>query len=115
MMSLIVPVAGVDVSGPARWYGSRARNQIVAVSMPAQCPEEDRHCTEYRSVTLHIQARNQIWVSIDDVEWVVRYLWMQYQLRGVHTVADDDVGPQCPLEGPVRQLALPDAPVAASD
>ena len=76
-----------------RWYGNRARNQIVAVDMPARCPEEDPSCTEYRRVTLHITDRRQIWLSIDDIEWAIKYLFVQHQLRGVGAVADDDEGP----------------------
>ena len=76
-----------------RWYGNRARNQIVAVNMPIKCPEDDPHCTEYRRVSLHIKDRRQIWLSIDDIEWAVQYLFVQHQLRGVGAVADDDKGP----------------------
>ena len=62
---------------------------------------------EYRDVTLHIKDRRSIWLSSDDVGWAVRYLWIQYQLRGVPEVADDDEGPSGPL-------ALTDADVDAS-
>ena len=84
---------GVATSGRARFYANRARNQIVTVSMPVRCPEEDPHCTEYRDVSLHIKDRRTVWLAIEDVQWAVQYMLGQYRLRGVAVVADDDEGP----------------------
>ena len=97
---------GTAVIGRARYHENRARNQIVTVSMPAVCPEEDRHCKVKRNVKLRITDRRTIWLSIDDVEWMVRYLFVQNQLRGVATV-DDDEGPDAPM-------AIQDTPPRAS-
>ena len=91
-----------------RYYRNNARGQIAAFNMPARCPQEDPECTEQRLVTVHIVDRRQIWLSIDDVEWAVRYLFVQHQLRGVGLVADDD-------EGPWGPLAIQDAPPPAAD
>ena len=85
---------GIAVNGSrTRYYGNRARGQIVTVKMPAVCPEEDRRSTAKRDVKLHIADRRQIWLSIDDIEWFVRYMFIQNQLRGVANVDDDDEGP----------------------
>ena len=90
------------------WYGNRARNQIVTLNMPTRCPEEDSNCKDYRRVTLHITDRRQIWLSIDDIEWAIKYLFVQHQLRGVAAIADDD-------EGPWQCLAITDAHPPAAD
>ena len=84
---------GIRTKSRARYYGNRARNHIVTVKMPVQCPEENPLCTEYRQVSLHIVDRRTIWLAIDDVDWAIRYLFVQHQLRGVALVADDDEGP----------------------
>ena len=66
-------------------------------------------------MSVHIVDRRQIWLSIDDVEWAIRYLFHQHQLRGVGLVADDDEGPWGPLairEGP---MAIQDAHPPAAD
>ena len=91
----------------ARYYGNRARGQIVTVKMPAVCPEEDRRSTAKRDVKLHIEDRRQIWLSIDDIEWFVRYMFIQNQLRGVANVDDDD-------EGPDARMTVGDTPARVS-
>ena len=97
---------GTAVSARARYYENRARNQIVTVSMPEVCPEEDRHCKVKRNVKLHITDRRTIWLSIDDVEWMVRYLFVQNPLKVLATFSrhlDDDEGLGSPLA--VKDLA----------
>ncbi len=37
--------------------------------------------------------RQQIWLDSDDVDWAVRYLYVQNLLRGVPLVAPTDAGP----------------------
>ena len=76
---------GNAMNGRARYYGNRARGQIVTVKMPAVCPEEDRRSTAKRDVKLHITDRRQIWLSIDDLEWFVRYMFIQNQLKVLAT------------------------------
>ena len=45
-----------------------------------------------RNVKVFIEYRKQIWLSVDDVEWAVTYLFIQNQLKGVPLVHDDDAG-----------------------
>ena len=34
-----------------------------------------------------------IWLHIDDVEWAIKYFYVQNHLKGVPLVADDSTGP----------------------
>ena len=61
--------------------------------MPVRCPEEDPGCRDFREVRLYVKDRNTIWLHIDDVEWAVRFLFMQSHLKGVPLVTDDSPGP----------------------
>ena len=60
-----------------RYYANCAKATAQTVSMPVRCPEEDPVCTDVRRVRLHVQDRKTIWLHIDDVEWAVRFLFMQ--------------------------------------
>ena len=53
-------------------------------------------CKEIRKVEVYIEDRKSIWLSIDDVEWALTYLFTQNQLKGVPLVDDDDAGPGAP-------------------
>ena len=92
---------GTDALAPARgrvahrsrYYRNSAKHRIATLDMPARCPEEDPGCKEVRKVRLHIEDRKTIWLHIDDVEWAVKYLFVQHQLKGVPMIAEEDVGP----------------------
>merc|ERR1712187_227081 len=75
------------------YYMNHARNTTISVAMPARCPEEDPGSTQVRSIRLYIENRKTIWLHIDDVEWAVRYLFVQNHLQGVPLVSDESPGP----------------------
>ena len=76
-----------------RTRATHPKDPVLTVSMPVRCPEEDPVCTDVRRVRLHVQDRKTIWLHIDDVEWAVRFLFMQSHLKGVPLVRDDSTGP----------------------
>ena len=86
-------IVAVDVKGRARYYRNRAKNCIVTVNMASRCPEVDPNCTQMRPVKLFITDRVTVWLSLDDVEWAMGYLFHQNQLKGVPLVDDSDAGP----------------------
>lgn len=76
-----------------RYYKNHFRKQVVTLSMPARCPEEDPHCTEVRNIRLYIEDRVQIWLDLADVEWAVRFLYVQNLLKGIPLITEDSTGP----------------------
>ena len=82
-------IAGVDNDTIA----TGAKHCIVMVNMATRCPEVDPKCTQMRPVKLFIEDRQKVWLSIDDVEWALTYLFTQNQLKGVPLLCDDDAGP----------------------
>ena len=82
-----------------RKRATHSPNAVLTVSMPVRCPEEDPKCTELREVRLYVKDRDTIFLHIDDVEWAVRFLFMQSQLKGVPLVQDDSIGPCHPRSG----------------
>ena len=78
----------------ARYYRNHARESIVTVDMPLRCPEEDPDCREVKQIQLYVADRKTIWLHIDDVEWAVRYLYVQNLLKGVSLVPEESTGPE---------------------
>ena len=76
-----------------RYFRNPNKNSIVTLDMPTRCPEEDAYCTELRQIKLYVKDRKVIWLHIDDVEWAMRYLYVQNLLKGVALVPDDSTGP----------------------
>ena len=76
-----------------RYYKNHRTKTTVSFDMPVRCPEEDPTCTDMRKVRVYIEDRKQIWLDIADVEWAVRYLYIQNHLKGVPLIPDDSVGP----------------------
>ena len=76
-----------------RYYGDCANICILTVNVATRCPEVDPKCTRMRPAKLFIEGRQKVWLSIDDVEWALTYLFAQNQLKGVPLVCDDDAGP----------------------
>ena len=72
---------------------NKANNRLVTVTAPAVSPEEDPMSTSTRNIQLYVVDRKQVWLDIDDVEWALRFLYMQYVLKGVPVVSPDDTGP----------------------
>ena len=63
------------------------------MSMPVRCPEEDPNCKEVRNIRLYIEDRVQIWLDLADVDWAVRFLYVQNLLKGVALIHEDSPGP----------------------
>ena len=76
-----------------RYYQNHASKKVVTLNMPAQCPEENANCTEVRKIRLYIEDRQQIWLDLEDVEWAVRYLYIQNLLKGVPLIPEGSTGP----------------------
>ena len=72
---------------------NKANNRWVTVIVPAVSPEEDPMSTSTRTIQLYVVDRKQVWLDLDDVEWALRFLHMQFVLRGVPVVSPDDTGP----------------------
>ena len=81
------------VAKRARYYMNHARERIATFSMLVRCPEEDPNCTEFRTIRMYIADRRQLWLDIADVEWAVKYLYAQVQLKGVPLVPANSTGP----------------------
>ena len=76
-----------------RYYKNYARERIETFDMLVRCPQEDPNCSEFRKIKVYIQDRKQIWLDIQDVEWALRYLYVQHLLNGVPLVPEDSTGP----------------------
>ena len=63
------------------------------MTAPAISPEEDPTSTSTRTIQLYVVDRKQVWLDLDDVEWALRVLYMQFVLKGVPVVSPDDTGP----------------------
>ena len=72
---------------------NKSNNWLVTVTVPAVSPEEDPMSTSTRTIQLYVVDRKQVWLDIDDVEWALRFLYMQFVLKGVPVVSPDDAGP----------------------
>ena len=84
---------GGDPSKRTRYNQNKAKNRLVTVTVPAVSPEEDPKSTSTRIIQLYVVDRKQLWLDLDDVEWAVRFLYMQFSLKGVPVVSPDDTGP----------------------
>ena len=76
-----------------RYYRNAAKNSVATFPMLVRCPEEDPECTEVRNIRVHVMDRKVLWLHIDDVDWAVRYLYVQNLLKGVPLVSEDSPGP----------------------
>ena len=46
-----------------------------------------------RKVSVFVEGNGMLWLNSDDLEWMIRFLCIQQQLKGVPVVAPDDPGP----------------------
>ena len=46
-----------------------------------------------RTVSVFVDGSGTLWLHKDDLEWLIRFLVIQQQLKGVPAVAEDDEGP----------------------
>jgi hypothetical protein len=77
----------------SRYYKNHAKNRIVEVEAPHHCPEMAPTSKETRKIKLFIVDRKQVWLDLDDVEWAMRFLYVQNLLKGVALVDPDSPGP----------------------
>ena len=82
-----------------RRHTTHPQNTVLTVRMPVRCPEADPTCTEFREVKLYVRDRDTIFLHIDDVEWAVKYLFAQSELKGVPAVDESSTGPCHPRSG----------------
>ena len=60
-------------------------------------------------VSLYIVDRQQVWIDTDNVDWAVRYLYVQNLLKGVALVDPADAGPGSPA------TTVPDSSASSAD
>ena len=100
---------GYNDSKRARYQKNKAKNRLVTVIVPAVSPEEDPMSTSTRTIQLYVVDRKQVWLDIDDVEWALRFLHMQFVLKGVPVVSPDDAGPEAPeAQAPPEAFLTPE-------
>ena len=46
-----------------------------------------------RRVAVYLEGNGKLWIHKDDLEWLIRSLCIQQQVKGVSVVASDDEGP----------------------
>ena len=46
-----------------------------------------------RHGAIYIEGTNKLWIDKNDLEWLLRCLFIQQQVKGVSAVASDDEGP----------------------
>ena len=64
------------------------------VQHPSSCPQVDPQRKDgVRVITLRHTKRNEVWLSLNDLQWAIRYLTVQHKLKGVKVVHDSDPGP----------------------
>ena len=99
-----------------RWRYTRnaAKHCISTLDMPYECPEVDPTGTKRRNVSVYVEDRKTIWISIDDVAWAVHYLYTQSHLKGIPMVAANDAGPGAPPPPPPLAI-LGEGDTAAAD
>ena len=98
-MEDIVPV---DPHSPVRFK----KLQRASGSFPGQVchikmdeyPEEARTggARKKREISVYIEGTKKLWLDKNDLQWLLQYLWIQQQLKGVAAVASDDEGPDGP-------------------
>ena len=87
------------------------KGKVFTFTMPSLCPEAFPNNTATRRISLLMLDHQTIWLSIDDVDWAIKYLYAQYALKNVRVLADDDSGPCGPV---ARGHVSSDAPAAGS-
>ena len=76
-----------------RYHRTHRKKTVVRLTMPVRCKEEDPNCTEMRNIRMYVEDRKQLWLDLADVDWCVKYLYIQNHLKGVPLVSDDSTGP----------------------
>ncbi len=100
---------GYDAAPPAPAIAESAkrakrralRDRLVHVEAPAKCREMYPGCQETRKVTCYVQCAGtkQVWISLEDVPWLVRSLHDQATLAGVPLFVVEGDSPPPALAG----------------
>lgn len=77
----------------ARLSKNPAKNKVVSYKLHSHPPELGVEENVERRIQLYIKDRKQIWLHINDLDWAVRYLYLQDFLKGVPRVSPDSIGP----------------------
>ena len=75
-----------------RYYKNHASSTVVTLNVPVRCPEQDPNCTAMRKIRLYITDRRSFWFDLADMEWAVRYLYVQNPFKGVPLFLEDSMG-----------------------
>ena len=68
--------------------------QVVAIQMPEWPPEAVLgSMTIERTVRLFLEGNGKLWIHHQDLDWLVRSIWINFQLKDVANVAGTDKGP----------------------
>ena len=69
------------------------KGMCIKLEFPSQCLEAYPNCMSTRTITVFVETRCKIWLSIEDVPWAIEYMHEQHTLKGVIAVDPEDVGP----------------------
>ena len=56
-------------------------------------PEACNTGNRQRSVDVFLEGNGKLWLYKEHLEWLIKSLWVQQQVKGVAAVASDDEGP----------------------
>ena len=84
---------GAARPGKKKRKANMCKGMCIKLEFPSKCPEAHPDCETTQTVTVFVESRQKIWLSIDDVPWAVEYMHEQHKLKGVIAVDPDDVGP----------------------
>ena len=80
-------------STPPKYTRSVAKNKVLTVDRREVAEEADPNNEALRKILLLIQDRRSVWIPIEDVDWLVKYMFAQNRLKGVKHVTADSTGP----------------------
>ena len=70
------------------------KNAIHTIFMPEWPPEAGMREVSIRGISIYISNnRKQLWLHLNDVEWAIRYMFIQQQNNQIVVVARGDEGP----------------------
>ena len=79
-----------DEESPAKkvkYMPKRAGNTVLEVEMPQRPPElGESAVADTRKVRLMARTTNQLWMAVEDVEWLINYVATEVALGGVPQV-----------------------------
>ena len=83
------------------YTSKRGKNLITEITMPELEPTAHPGDDTTRVVRLLALSTNSLWISVDDLEWLVRWLADEYKTGGIAdpAVAEDKLTPNCSVPG----------------